>query len=65
MKQFEFNLINVGKPEGYCVAKPTKNITEVLNELGNEGWQIVGVVPPGGEFGRQGDSDIILQREKQ
>jgi hypothetical protein len=50
MKQYEFKIINSG------------NAIYRLNDLGKEGWAVVGVIPPGGEPGEHSDSRIILQR---
>ncbi len=63
MKQFEFKIVNVGSPMGYQHTTKKMSLSEVLNELGQEGWSVAGVIPSGGEFGRQSDTDIILQRE--
>lgn len=71
MNQFEFKFVSCSNP---IYALPLKHelrqklpqeklsYTEVINILGKEGWQIVGVIPSGGEFGAKGDADIIMQR---
>jgi len=53
MKKWEYKIITI-KIEGWVDKKIDSQAEQQLNELGNEGWELVGNAPIGGGIGGWG-----------